>query len=135
EAGRNDPTLEEDAKKVAEAERLCGFFRDAYGTRLLSQEHIAESLKRIRLSLVVRGFRNAVHNFLPTPYGPRVAHVRVPEPIPVNEMKARGDADERKAYVQWLVEQTRARMQYKLDAINGQIADDVAALGHRNPFI
>ena len=135
EAGHKNAALDEDAKKIAEAERLCGFLRDAYGTVTLSQEQIAESLKRIRLSLVARGFRNAVHNFLPTSYGPRVAHVRVPDPIPVNELKARGDEAERKAYVRWLVDQTRVHMQYKLDAINRQIADDVSAFSHRNPFI
>jgi hypothetical protein len=128
--------LELDAKKVAEAERLGGFSREVYSTPMLSQEQIGESLKRIRASLLRGGFANAVHNFLPTPFGDRVAHVRVPEPIAIDTMRASSSTEqERAAYVRSLVEATRMRMQQRLDAINADISELVGRFSHPNPFV
>ena len=73
-------------------------------------------------------------NYLPPAYGPRVAHVRVPEPIVVNGMRALGDAEERERYAEHIMEQTRMRMQLKLDAINREIMEAVGAFSHVNPF-
>jgi hypothetical protein len=127
--------LERDLAKVEEASRLGGFSRDVYGTSTLSQEQIFESLKRVRACLLNRGIANVLHNFLPTPYGPRVAHVRVPEPIAIDPCRVTADANERTEYVEWLTEQTRERMQEALDAINRDIADEVDPLSHPNPFV
>jgi len=129
-----DAQLSADARKVREADRLGGFSRASYATPMLSQEQIAESLKRIRAALMRRGLRNMLLNYLPPAYGPRVAHVRVPEPIVVNGMRAAGDAEERKCYVEHIMEQTRVRMQLKLDAINREIMEAVGAFSHVNPF-
>ena len=135
-AASRSSLLDMDAKKVAEAERLGGFSRDVYSTLRLSQEQIGESLKRIRSSLVRRGFANAIHNFSPKPYGHRTAHVRVPEPIAIDTMRASaGTERERAAYVQALVDAAKMRMQQRLDAINTEIADLVTPLSHPNPFI
>lgn len=123
-----------DLARVEEANRLGGFSREVYGTATLSQEQIFESLKRLRADLVRSGLRNTMHNFLPTPFGPRVAHVRVPEPIRVDPARARGDDSERKAYVVWLIEEARRRMQDALDAINREIAADVESFSRPNPF-
>jgi len=130
------PELDRDAKQVAEAERLGGFCREVYASELLSQEQIGESLKRIRCCLLRRGLGNTLHNYLPKPYGDRVAHVRVPEPIAIDTMRASASTDtERTAYVRALVDATRTRMQQRLDAINAEIADLVAPLSHPNPFV
>ena len=133
-AARREPVLDIDAKKAAEAERLGGFDRETYATPMLSQEQIAESLKRIRGALMRRGLRNMIQNYLPVPYGRRVVHMRVPEPIAVNGLRAAADDGERKEYVQSLVEQARLRMQLKLDSINREIEGPVAAFSHPNPF-
>jgi hypothetical protein len=124
-----------DLAKIDEASRLGGFIRDVYGTPLLTQEQIFESLKRLRSTLLNRGLINALHNYLPTPYGPRVAHVRVPEPIVIDPARACGDEAERATYVDELIEQTRERMQRTLDAINREIAAEVDSLSHANPFV
>jgi hypothetical protein len=130
------PALAMDAKRVAEAERLGGFCREAYSTPRLSQEQMGESLKRIRSSLLRRGFANVMHNFLPKPYGTRTAHVRVPEPIAIDTMRASASTEqERTAYVRSLVDAAKMRMQQRLDAINAEIADLVAPLSHPNPFV
>ena len=126
--------LQHDVEKIEEASRLGGFSREVYGTPTLSQEQIFESLKRARSRLLVRGVRNAIHNFLPTPYGPRVAHVRIPEPILVDAARCSGAPDERDAYVTSLIDRTRQAMQDTLDAINREIASDVAPFSRPNPF-
>jgi hypothetical protein len=133
-ASKNGRDLITDAQKAREAERLGGFNRASYATPMLSQEQIAESLKRIRSALMRRGLRNMLLNYLPPAYGSRVAHVRVPEPIVVNAMRASGDAAERVRYVEHVTEQTRVRMQLKLDAINREIEGIVGAFSHVNPF-
>jgi hypothetical protein len=127
--------VNDDIARVEEAVRLGGFSRDVYGTPSLTQEQIAESLKRIRAALVRRGTKNMVHNYLPRPYGARVAHVRVPDPIRIDAHRAAAGPDERAAYVAELLEQTRASMQAALDAINAEFSAEIAALSHPNPFV
>jgi hypothetical protein len=122
-ASDSDPRMvqvRDDLARAEEALRLGGFMRDVYSTPTLSQEQIAESLKRIRSALLRSGTANVLHNYLPRPYGARVAHVRVPEPIRIDPERASGDQDERDAYVEELVEQARRAMQDALDAINAE---------------
>jgi hypothetical protein len=126
---------EDDLARIEEASRLGGFSRDVYGTPSLSQEQIFESLKRIRACLLTRGLASVLHNYLPTPYGSRVAHVRVPEPIAIDPRRASAGAEERAAYVAWLIERAHERMQAALDAIKREIAGDVESFSHRNPFV
>jgi hypothetical protein len=118
-------TLKADLDRAEEASRLGGFSRDVYGTPRLSQEQIGESLKRHRVTLVMGGLRNAIHNFLPVPFGARVAHVRVPEPIRVDPARASGEVADRKVYVESLIELAGGRMQEALDSINREIAAEV----------
>lgn len=96
---------------VHEAMRLCGFSREAYGETPLTQEQIGESLKRIRATLLRHGLRNVIHNFVPTPFGPRVARVRVPEPILVDPARAVQDD----GYAAELLARLRLAMQAAID--------------------
>jgi hypothetical protein len=100
--------LKSDRGKVDEAMRLCGFTRESYARKPLSQEQVAESLKRHRATLVRRGWKNALHNYLPSPLGPRIVHVRVPEPILVDPIRAAREGAE---YVRVLLAMTQERMQ------------------------
>ncbi|MGH7618722.1 MAG: hypothetical protein ACREPM_15990 [Gemmatimonadaceae bacterium] len=122
----------DDIARVAEAARLGGFTREVYATPLLSQEQIAESVKRIRSALLRHGLANTVHNNLPRPYGARIAHVRVPEPILVDPRRAAPDHD---AYARELLDRTQSAMQQAVDAINAEHASKVGARSHPNPFI
>lgn len=109
----------DDRQKTDEAMRLLGFSRVVYDKSTLTQEQIAESLKRHRATLVRGGLRNTIHNFLPKPHGPRVAHVRVPDPILVDPASASAPPEDRAAYVATLIELARHRMQDALDTIAG----------------
>lgn len=121
----------EDRARQREAVRLGGLSRACYGTPTLTQEQIHECLKRIRADLVRGGVRNGVHNALPKPYGPRVVHMRVPEPMLVEPPA--GDA-ERSVCVAALLIDLRRSMQATLDAINREIAPLVDRFRHPNPM-
>jgi hypothetical protein len=107
------PELTSDRAKVEEAMRLGGFCREAYARKPLTQEEIAESLKRHRATLVRRGWRNVLHNYLPSALGPRVVHVRVPEPILVDPVRAAREGAE---YARAILAMTYERMQGMLAA-------------------
>lgn len=113
-----------DRARVREAERLGSFTRERYGGPTLTQEQLYECLKRIRAELVRRGVGNAIHNALPKPYGRRVAHIRVAQPIRVD-----GSED-----VPSLLVTLRSEMQRTLDALNVECAPLVGALRQANPF-
>ena len=115
EGVRRDRTL------VAELQRLTGFDPVLYDRPELSQERIAEVLKRTRSSLLTRGFANALHNTVPVAVGTRTAHVRVAEPIAVHAEAAGDGAAARAA----LLAGHRARLQALLD----QLGDELAASG------
>jgi hypothetical protein len=53
----------------------------AWARETISQENIAEHLKRIRNDYCKGSWRDAANRFVPQPVGPRRAHIRVPEPI------------------------------------------------------
>lgn len=114
----------DDRARVREAERLGGFTREWYGGPMLTPEHLHECLKRIRADLVHGGFRDAMHNALPKPYGPRIVRVRVPDAI-----RIRGDES-----VPLLLGTLRTSMQRMFDEINREIAPVVGAFAHPNPF-
>ncbi|HEY4133330.1 MAG TPA: hypothetical protein VGM50_22115 [Gemmatimonadaceae bacterium] len=130
---RATETMKKDLALATEADRLGGFTRELYDTPMLSQEQLFESLKRHRATLIRTGFRNVAHNFLPKPYGARIAHVRVPDPIPIDATRTRDDVS-RAAYVRELLAETRARMQSTVDAINVEAAVEGRAFSHQNPF-
>jgi hypothetical protein len=132
-ATRRD-VLRGDLARTEEANRLGGFSREVYDGARLTQEQIGESLKRHRATLVTGGLRNTAHNFLPTPYGPRVVHVRVPEPILVDPLRATAAPQEKHAYVGELIHEARERMQAALDRINQEIVAETTRYSHRNPF-
>jgi hypothetical protein len=115
---------------VEEAKRLGEMSRDVYGTPLLTQEQMAECLKRTRDRLMRRGWRNVVANMLPCPLGARVVHVAVPEPIRVEAVRSH----ERAEYEGALLDLTRESMQAALDGINRRIAPAVQAFAVQNPF-
>jgi hypothetical protein len=112
-----------DLECADEAKRLGEFSRACYGAPMLTQEHVAESLKRMRDRLCNRTTRQRLANMLPRPYGTRIAHVGVPAPIRVERVSDR----EKPAYERALLELMRASMQAKLDEINLRISSEMAA--------
>ena len=123
--------LKHDLEMAEEAKRLGEFTREVYGTPALTQEQLFESLKRMRDRMLRRGWRNMIAIMLPRPFGPRVVHIGVPEPIRVTAVAAEAAKD----YEARLLELARTRMQETLDEINLRIAEDVRRFAHANPFV
>lgn len=126
EARRRELAL--DAERVDEVLRLGEMTREVYGGDTLTQEQIAECLKRTRDRVLRRGLRNRLAVMLPRPAGTRVVHVSVPEPILVRHV----ESYDARAYEQELLDRTRGAMQAAIDAINARIAPDVDRYRHVN---
>ena len=120
-----------DRSMMEEIERLHRFKPELYDRATLTQEQIAENLKQIRSALVRRGWRNAMHNLVPVSVAPRVAHVRIPEPLAVSESFSSANAESAKGR---LLAALRDRMQGGLDALNAEIAPSVDRFRRPNPL-
>jgi hypothetical protein len=105
-AGQEAKELKRLADMLFRAGRVGAF---ACAKAEVSQEEVAEHLKRIRNDYCSGTFRDGFNKFVPQPVGPRKAILRLVEPIALHEW--RGTADEAAA-------EMRRRMQAKLDEIN-----------------
>ncbi|MFD1986870.1 hypothetical protein ACFSOZ_31025 [Mesorhizobium newzealandense] len=91
----------------------------------ITQEEIAEHLKRIRNDYCRSGLRDTMNRFIPQPAGPRCAHIRVPDPLGLHEHA--GSVDD-------AVAELHRRMQ---DTVTGTVAELAANGGfifYPNPF-
>lgn len=105
--------------------QLCRMRPEIYRTPVLSQENVAEGIKRIRNDYCLGNKRDMLNKFLPTPAGPRIAIVRVPDAIAVG-----GEPQTARE----LTDLLRGRMQGALDAINADLARDSRRIRYPNPF-
>lgn len=123
-ADGDEAAAKRDRALVTELQRLHSFDPELYDRPTLTQEQIAENLKRVRSALVTRGWKNALHNLVPVAVAPRVAHVRVPEPLDVGASLAsalstgRDPAETRAG----LLEALHARLQGGLDELAAELA-------------
>lgn len=122
-----------DKRKAAEIKRLMGFTEAVYNTPKLTQEHIAESLKRIKRDLFNKGFRDALNNMVPRPVGPRVAHIRVPDPINITDLVKQHVVLDDTTKTR-LLEKLQARMQAAIDQVNRQYKPQLDRFSVPNPF-
>lgn len=106
-----------EAKRLLDTMRKILRFRPSlYPGRELTQEHLAESIKRLRGDYCSKTLADRIDKMVPRPAAPRIAHIRVPEAIDVGA--ALGTASElSEAETDALVGQLRARMQATLDEI------------------
>jgi hypothetical protein len=108
---------------IARLGRLGDF---AFARAAVSQEEIAEHLKRLRNDYCKGTLRDTLNQFLPQAAGPRIAHIRVPEPLAIHAFD--GPAED-------AVIELRRRMQATLDAVNAEIAPSREGLPrYPNPF-
>jgi hypothetical protein len=120
--------LDRKSAEAAELKRLSeALFRasrvgeSAFQNPEMSQEEIAEHIKRIRNDYCAGTFRDTFNAFVPQPDGPRRAILRVVEPLAMQDW--RGTAEEAMA-------EARRRMQAALDGINAGLSPRM----DKNPF-
>lgn len=117
--------------------RILRFRPSLYPQPDLTQEQIAECIKRVRTDYCEGTLRDTASRFVPRPVAPRTAYVRVPEPINVSALlKGRATLD--RAEIDATAAELRVRLQAAIDAINGEIAGRGASAGgfirEPNPF-
>lgn len=96
----------------------------AFARPTMSQEEIAEHLKRLRHDRCKGSMRDTLNRLMPQPVGPRTAHVRTVESIPMHHFK--GTSAQATALL-------RERMQQALDAIDRE-PGHAPKRTYRNPF-
>lgn len=107
---------------------LLRFSPDFYTGPNITQEHIGESIKRIRAVHCKGTFKDTLNSFMPQPAGPRTAYIRIPEPITISPDTTPKDMPA-------LIEELRKRMQTTLDEINTDLDAMGGAITYRNVFL
>ena len=121
-----DQEIAKELKSFADAlarVRRVGAF--AFAGETITQEELAEHLKRIRNDYCTGSVRDTINRFVPQPAGPRRAYIRVPEPLAIHQFS--GSVDE-------ALELLRARMQAAVDAINAELERKGVFRRYPNPF-
>ena len=90
----------------------------------VTQEELAEHIKRIRRDYCKESLRDKLNAFVPQAAGRRTAHIRVPRPFALHN-KADGKVTP---------EQLRERMQETLDSLNAELETQGVFIRLDNPF-
>lgn len=114
---------------LQEYQRLMHLDPALYGSPTLSQEQIAEILKATRAAVMTTGWRQRLHNMLPRAVAPRVAHIRVAEPIDVRAARRYG------AQSGALQQQLAGRLQRTLDQLGVDVERSVQRRRVLNPMV
>lgn len=123
-----------DRARLLELMRLASLDPALDDREHLTQERIAEVLKRTRSSLLTRGLRHVLANTVPVAVAPREVQIRVAEPIDVRAALAAapgGDTPEARAA---LLAEHRRRLQSTLDALGKDLAAVLARHAVPNPL-
>ncbi|MER8462770.1 hypothetical protein [Mesorhizobium sp. M1396] len=91
----------------------------------ITQEEIAEHLKRIRNDYCRGGLRDTINRFIPQPAGPRCAHIRVPEALGLHEYA--GSIDD-------AVAELHRRMQQTTTGTVAEVEAQGSFIFYPNPF-
>ena len=97
----------------------------AFETETVTQEELAEHIKRIRNDYCKGTMRDTVNRYVPRPVGPRTAIIRVPEAIAMHAFE--GSVEDALVLL-------RGRMQGALDGINGVLRAGGRFRTYKNPF-
>lgn len=114
---------------LREYQRLMHLDPALYGTPTLSQEQIAEILKATRAAVVTVGWRNRFHNLLPRAVAPRVAHIRVAEPLDIRAARRYG------APPTALQQQLADRLQRTVDQLSAELERHIQRRRTFNPMV
>ncbi len=118
-----------DRALMTEFRRLSRIDPMLYGRATLTQEQIAELLKGTRAAVVTSGLFNTLHNnYLPRAVAPRIAHIRVADPLDIRAAVADG------ATAAALTDVLRSRLQGAQDALGHELERWVAPFRLPNPM-
>lgn len=127
---RDNPAADPDMRKAVKAtsetiQRLLRLGQFAFARARITQEEIAEHLKRLRNDYCKGSLRDTLNRFVPQPAGPRRAHIRVPEPLALHGFG--GSVDE-------ALDAVRRRMQRAIDDILTELEAGGGFIFYPNSF-
>ncbi len=96
----------------------------AFANKTVTQEELAEHIKRIRRDYCKGSLKDTLNAFIPQAAGPRTAHIRIPEPFALHTKEGKK--------VQ--LEDLRVSMQNTLDTINEEVEARGGFIKFDNPF-
>lgn len=114
--------------KLNDLTKIMDFQFELYGNSI-SQENIAEILKKIRINFCHYGLRNQFHKFIPVPVSSRTAYIQVAEPISINDSIVKGISKEE------LLLNMRNIMQEKLNYINNKLSIEKKVFFYKNLLV
>ncbi|MDX8447324.1 hypothetical protein [Mesorhizobium captivum] len=124
--GKADADEQKRVRKLTETiQRIQRVGPWAFANQTITQEEIAEHLKRIRNDYCKGTLRDTINRFVPQPAGPRCANIRVPEPLGLHDYE--GSVDEALA-------ELRSRMQEAVTGIVGELEAAGGFISYPNPF-
>ncbi|AZO75389.1 MULTISPECIES: hypothetical protein [unclassified Mesorhizobium] len=124
--GKADAEDQKRVRKLAEAiQRIQRVGPWAFAHQTITQEEIAEHLKRIRNDYCKGTLRDTINRFVPQPAGPRCAHIRVPEPLGLHDYY--GSVDQALAALRSRMQEAVTRIVTELETVGGFIS-------YPNPF-
>ncbi len=121
---RDDPerkTCRDLVETIARHESLDEY---AFANETVTQEELAEHIKRIRRDYCRGALKDTLNAFVPQAAGPRTAHIRIPEPFALHNKKGKAVT----------LEDIRQAMQKTLDEINKEVEARGGFIRFDNPF-
>jgi hypothetical protein len=106
-----------------------GLYRSATWT----QEQVAENIKRLRFDYCHGGLHDNLHRLIPTPAGPRLAHIRTAQPLDVSALCRGADPLDPTQRAGLLIK-LRHALQTALDALDTELQPLQQGPALRNPF-
>lgn len=127
---RDNPAADADKRKAVKStveamQRVLRIGPCAFANARITQEEVAEHLKRLRNDYCKGSLRDTLNRFIPQPAGPRRAHIRVPEPLALHRFD--GSVDD-------ALDQLRRRMQRAIDDIVTGLKAGGGFIFYPNPF-
>lgn len=121
---KDDPNRKQVRDLVETTARHESLDEYAFASEMVTQEELAEHIKRIRRDYCKGALKDTLNAFVPQAAGPRTAHIRIPEPFALHGVQGK----------KWQLEDLRVRMQETLDAINEEVEARGGFIKFDNPF-
>lgn len=104
-------------------------FKFHYYSEKISQENIAELLKKFRIRFCTKGFLNNFHKFIPVPVSDRTAFIEVPDAICLNDVIGYKNMSKDE-----VLTELQNRMQNQLNIINSKLVENNKVIFYNNPL-
>lgn len=134
----NEPVNADVSLSVKTLQKLLMFAPELYTDERITQEHLAESIKRLRQVYCRGTLRDELNAYLPIAAGPRVAHVRVAPALNINAYWLKSidvPTTELAAIKQQILGDFARTLDGTLEKLVQELATQYPAVTYENPFL